>query len=238
MIKKIILVFVFILTSILPLSLSANEQHFQITQEELNLCKLHGIDENSLNGFISDRKGWGLSDDEIDARLRQLIYEVKQTTPTSVDATKTETINIENLKTESFEIVIKKMIRNCMYYIFPLMVSVMSIYLLFAAIKKKNNYSILGIITFLYLCSVVIFTPDVYGVYQLLRWVVTSFSAWTAFKIYKKSPQDFSLMIFSAIAILFNPILPIKFEQEVWLCIDVLTALVILTYAIKSLREK
>lgn len=80
--------------------------------------------------------------------------------------------------------------------------------------------------------------PNGYGVYQLLRWVVTSFSAWTAFKIYKKSPHDFSMMIFSAIAILFNPILPIKFEQEVWLCIDVLTALAILTYAIKSLRVK
>lgn len=101
-----------------------------------------------------------------------------------------------------------------------------------------NNHSILGIVTFCFLFYVIMWQPSEYGNYQVLSWLVCAFSCWTAFKIYKKSPQKFSLMIFSVIAILFNPILPIKFEQDTWLCIDVFTALAVLIYTVKSLREK
>ena len=67
---------------------------FEITQQDLDICKLNGIDENSLNGFIADRQGWGLSDEEINARLQMLINDCKQTTP-SFD---TDTQNLEKWK--------------------------------------------------------------------------------------------------------------------------------------------
>ena len=56
---------------------------FEITQQDLDICKMNGINENDLNGFIADRQGWGLSDEEINARLRMLINDCKQTTPQS-----------------------------------------------------------------------------------------------------------------------------------------------------------
>ena len=56
---------------------------FEITQQDLDICKMNGLDENDLNGFIADRQGWGLSDEEINARLRMLINDCKQTTPQS-----------------------------------------------------------------------------------------------------------------------------------------------------------
>ena len=55
----------------------------KITQQELDIWKMNGLDENALNGFIADRRGWGLSDEEINARLRMLINDCKQTTPQS-----------------------------------------------------------------------------------------------------------------------------------------------------------
>ena len=102
---------------------------------------------------------------------------------------------------------------------------------------KISNYSVLGVISFLTLCYIIISQPLEYGFYQVLRWLVCSFSAWTSVKIYQKTPKSFWLMAFVALAVIFNPVLPLKFEDEVWIPIDIVTALIFIAYSIKSVQK-
>lgn len=102
----------------------------------------------------------------------------------------------------------------------------------------KDNYHILGYVTFFYLSGLTLLTwyhgAEGYGVYQILRWLVTVFSVWTAVNIYKESPKSRWLLVFCAIAILFNPIFKITFEEETWIFIDVLTILLFICFAYKN----
>ncbi len=110
----------------------------------------------------------------------------------------------------------------------------------FNQVKKVpiNNYSILGFVSFCFLCFIIISQPSDYGFYQVLRWLICSFSAWTSVNIYQKASKSFWLMIFIALAIIFNPVLPLKFDEEIWVPIDIVTALIFIAYAIKCTRKK
>lgn len=61
-----------------------------------------------------------------------------------------------------------------------------------------------------------------YGYYQLLRIVVTVTAGFVAYVLYDE--QDRTWFAFLAIAILFNPLLPVHLERELWTAIDYVTA--------------
>ncbi len=102
-------------------------------------------------------------------------------------------------------------------------------------ILPHKNYHILGYISFFYLFFVTfILSENAYAHYEILRWLITCFSAWTFVNIYNKNVHSFWLLIFAAITILFNPIVKIELEQDVWMMIDFITLIIFLVYAIKN----
>ena len=108
----------------------------------------------------------------------------------------------------------------------------------FSKIKNipKENYHILGYITFCYIIAILImdwyYGKIDYGFYEILRWLVASFSVWSSTRIYQKNPKSRWLLVFIIIAILFNPILKIKLEQETWQIVDFGVLLVFFVYSI------
>jgi len=62
-----------------------------------------------------------------------------------------------------------------------------------------------------------------YGYYMLLRIAATLVFAWAAFIAYEKS-YEWLLWVYAVLAILFNPIIPVYFQKELWVIVDVLAA--------------
>ena len=92
---------------------------FEITQEELDVWKMNGLDENDLNMFIDVRQGWGLSDEEINARFRVLIDECKQNISQSENDKKVIEQKIYLSKKEKVKLSVRKFF-NYFYYFFSL----------------------------------------------------------------------------------------------------------------------
>ena len=65
--------------------------------------------------------------------------------------------------------------------------------------------------------------PLPYGYYTFLRLAVTGISAYLAYL--RKDNKDKSFYVLIAIAILFNPLIPIHFPREVWMPIDIILAI-------------
>ena len=63
----------------------------------------------------------------------------------------------------------------------------------------------------------------VYGYYTLLRFIVCAVAVYCAFLAYSQSKEDWT-WIFGGIAVLFNPIIPIYLNRELWSVIDVIVA--------------
>ena len=101
-----------------------------------------------------------------------------------------------------------------------------------------QNYHILGYVTFLYLVFIIIVSGETkidYAYYEILRWLVTCFSVWSAVKIYNKNHQSVWILLFFAIAILFNPVIKISFDNDTWAVIDIATAIL---FVINAIRKK
>jgi hypothetical protein len=64
-----------------------------------------------------------------------------------------------------------------------------------------------------------------YGYYQILRFVVSGASAYTAYQCYQNKRQGW-LWILGAVAVLFNPVLPIHMDKESWVVVDIVAAVV------------
>ena len=76
----------------------------------------------------------------------------------------------------------------------------------------------------IFLC-VVPFFKFPYGIYTLLRIVVTLSAAFVIYDNYKKlNKVNVTIVIFSIILIVFNPLFPIRLNKELWLPIDLITA--------------
>lgn len=71
------------------------------------------------------------------------------------------------------------------------------------------------------------------GYYNFLRFCVTGLSAYFFVEEYKSTGGRFELLVllFGVMAILFNPILPFKFEKETWHVIDIAGAITLFAYA-------
>ena len=65
--------------------------------------------------------------------------------------------------------------------------------------------------------------PLPYGYYTFLRIAITGISAYLAYL--RKHNKDRRFYILVAIAILFNPLIPIHFPREIWMPIDIILAI-------------
>lgn len=63
-----------------------------------------------------------------------------------------------------------------------------------------------------------------YGYYTLLRIIVTIVAGITAFIASEQENQIWMIM-FGAIVILFNPIIPIYLDKDTWVVIDIIVAI-------------
>ncbi len=89
----------------------------------------------------------------------------------------------------------------------------------------------------IFLCIVPFFKFP-YGIYTLLRIVVTLSAAFIIYDNYKKTNNvNTTLVIFSMILIVFNPVFPIRLNRELWLPID-LTAAAIYFYHYMKIRKQ
>lgn len=63
-----------------------------------------------------------------------------------------------------------------------------------------------------------------YGYYKFLRIAITIIAGLSAFSVFEKE-NKLLFIIFLAIAILFNPVIPIHFDKDTWTPIDLLSGL-------------
>ena len=69
-----------------------------------------------------------------------------------------------------------------------------------------------------------------YGYYTLLRLVVTGVSLYAAFGLLEKGSVNFWVML--AIAVLFNPLIPVHLSKEIWIPIDIIVGIYFAAYKI------
>ncbi|NOX37702.1 MAG: hypothetical protein GXO78_09215 [Calditrichaeota bacterium] len=75
-----------------------------------------------------------------------------------------------------------------------------------------------------------------YGYYIFLRIAVTLVAITMANMAYRQK-HSYWMMLFIAIAILFNPIIPVYLDKEIWIVIDLVVALLFIV-SVFSLRLK
>ena len=89
---------------------------------------------------------------------------------------------------------------------------------------NKNSVKFIFLVPIIFLIIAPIFKFE-YGFYVLLRLVILVTSGVIVYNSYKNTKEiNLTVIIFSFIIILFNPIFPIHFSREVWLPIDFITA--------------
>lgn len=88
----------------------------------------------------------------------------------------------------------------------------------------KMNIKWLSIITAALLLLAVPSGLWPYGYYILLRWIVSISAGILTYKYYEQKIQLW-MIVFGIVAILFNPIAPIYLDKELWVMIDLLTAI-------------
>jgi len=72
-----------------------------------------------------------------------------------------------------------------------------------------------------------------YGYYTFLRWITCISSILVAFQAFEKN-IDWAKVVFIIIAILFNPLAPIYLSRNIWIPIDVITAIIFI-FAIRMI---
>ena len=73
--------------------------------------------------------------------------------------------------------------------------------------------------------------PMPYGYYQFLRIAITIVASINAFELYNKNKTSL-LVVFVSIIILYNPIIPIHLSKEIWMPINLLTAVFLGVFAL------
>ena len=63
-----------------------------------------------------------------------------------------------------------------------------------------------------------------YGYYQLLRWITCGAAVWVAFLAYDWK-KKWAMVLFSILAVLFNPLLPIHLSRDLWQPIDLICSI-------------
>ena len=76
-----------------------------------------------------------------------------------------------------------------------------------------------------------------YNLYILLRWAICISASVVAYGFYKSSLQGWAL-VFVAIGLLFNPLIPVYLAKSSWVLIDFISAIVFFlsAYSVKTKR--
>ena len=88
----------------------------------------------------------------------------------------------------------------------------------------------------LYIPAAVLFIgvfPLPIGYYTLLRLVVTAAAAYIAYDTFQTDKQSGWIWVFGFVAILFNPLIPIYLDKELWMVIDFAVAILFIVYSRK-----
>jgi hypothetical protein len=89
----------------------------------------------------------------------------------------------------------------------------------------------------IFLCIVPFFKFP-YGIYSLLRIIVTLSSAFIIYNNYKRiNNVNSTIVIFSMILIVFNPVFPIRLNRELWLPIDLIAAAIYFYHYMKIRKQ-
>jgi len=89
----------------------------------------------------------------------------------------------------------------------------------------------------IFLCIIPFFKFP-YGIYTLLRIVITLSSAFIIYDNYKRTNNvNPTIVIFFTILIIFNPMFPIRLSKEMWLPIDLITAAIYFYHYIKIRKQ-
>ena len=101
---------------------------------------------------------------------------------------------------------------------------------------RNKNIPIIISVIFLFLAVVGSFP---YGFYTLLRLVVCGATVYLAWLAYDSNKRVW-IWPFGFIAVLFNPLIPIHFNRDLWRVIDLLVAifLMISIFSFKIVKEK
>lgn len=92
---------------------------------------------------------------------------------------------------------------------------------------KLNNKNFLTIIVSA-LSFIALVDGLPYGYFTFLRFAVCAVSIHLAYKVYEDNRESFWVWCFSAIAVLFNPIIVIHLKREQWEPINLIVGLVFL----------
>lgn len=87
----------------------------------------------------------------------------------------------------------------------------------FFLVSKRDNYNLSIILIISYMLFVMIYAWDIeYGFFQFLKWVITILSVWTILKYKEKKQFKSFILFFYSFAIIFNPLFPLKFDEDFW----------------------
>jgi hypothetical protein len=74
-----------------------------------------------------------------------------------------------------------------------------------------------------------------YEYYIMLRWLICGSAIWHAYLQYQKQDTNW-IWIFGVMAFIFNPAVPLRFSKDIWVMIDLVSAVIFLI-AIKESKR-
>jgi len=101
----------------------------------------------------------------------------------------------------------------------------------------KNSLTLVYIVPAL-LLLLVTFVNFPYGFYTLLRLIVSISSGFIIYLNYKKEKRiTTSVIIFTIICLLFNPIIPVHLTKSQWIPIDIITSIIFIYSYFKNIKK-
>ena len=99
---------------------------------------------------------------------------------------------------------------------------------------SPQAYLVIGLV------SLIAAAPMPYGYYTLVKMLVCGFSAVLAYQNYKAANDKLSAWawVFLFIAIIFNPLIPLHVQKEVWMVVDTVTGALFLWLAYQTINRK
>lgn len=93
-------------------------------------------------------------------------------------------------------------------------------------------YKVLGLVSVFLFVAV---APMPYGFYTFVKIIVCGCAGVACYQLWDKGCKGPWLYVWGVITILFNPLIPISMEKEIWMVIDALAGLIFAYSAYKSL---
>ena len=101
----------------------------------------------------------------------------------------------------------------------------------------KNSLTLVYIVPAI-LLLLVTFVNFPYGFYTLLRLIVSISSGFIIYLNYKEEKRiTTSVIIFTIICLLFNPIIPVHLTKSQWIPIDIITSIIFIYSYFKNIKK-